>query len=127
MKKRLLIALMTIVGLLFLSTSFLAFAGGSAGGIGMSVLQLYDHTSNDKKGPIVVLDVVLNAPAQKSGIEKGDIITKINGKSTSGMEFNDILTKGLRGPPGTEVTLTVTRERPEKTFTVILKRIDITY
>jgi len=126
MKSRLLIIL-PIFGLLFLSICFFSFAGGNSGGIGMSVLQLYDHTSKDNKGPIVVLDVIPNGPAQKSGIEKGDIITKINGKSTSGMEFNDILNKGLRGDPGTEVQLTIKRAGSETTSTVTLKRIPMTY
>ena len=42
------------------------------------------------------------------GIRSGDIISKIEGESTHGVELDDAVKK-LRGPKGSEVTISITR------------------
>jgi carboxyl-terminal processing protease len=94
------------------------------GGIGLAVLQLYDHSrENNHKGPIVVLDVLEKGSAIQAGVERGDIITHIDGKSTSGREFEYILEEMLRGPAYTSVTLTIRRSSTGQTFNMTLDRV----
>jgi C-terminal processing protease CtpA/Prc len=58
------------------------------GGIGMKIFQLYDQTIENHKGHIVVVDVYKNSPAEKHGIQRGDIITYLDGRPTAGLDFN---------------------------------------
>ena len=48
-------------------------------------------------------------PAARVGLEAGDQIVKIEGKSTRGESIEDVAQK-LRGKPGTQVTITIIRE-----------------
>jgi carboxyl-terminal processing protease len=98
--------------------------GVEPGGIGLSVLQLYDHTAKNHKGPIVVLDVFEIGSAIKAGVQKGDIITHIDGKTTSGREFEYVLEEMLRGPAYTSVTLTIQRYSTGQTFNMTLDRVE---
>jgi len=59
-------------------------------------------------GKIVVEDVIPNSPAEKNGIKIGDIIMKIDGTSTSGLDIR-VVAKMIRGEIGTAVTLSVLR------------------
>ncbi len=74
------------------------------GGIGMKISQLYNYTTkgDDKRGSIVVLDVFKGSPAQKHGIQKGDIILKVNNETTKNNDFIDLLHDHLRGCPYTQ-------------------------
>lgn len=100
------------------------FAEESPGGIGLSVLQLYHHESRDHRGPIVVLDVLPKGSALKAGIQKGDIITHVDEKPTTGKDYRIILEEMLRGPAYTEVTLTIRRTSTNKTFNITLDRVE---
>lgn len=73
---------------------------------------------------LVVIAPIEGTPAAKAGVLAKDIITKIDGKSTEGMDVNDAV--GLiRGQAGTEVTLTVKRGGAEKVFKLKRERIEI--
>ncbi len=63
-------------------------------------------------------------PADKAGLKAQDIITEINGASTSGMSVDDAVNK-IRGPKGTKVTLQVVRDKSQ-TLTFTITRDDIT-
>ena len=52
--------------------------------------------------------VIINSPAEKAGMQAGDIITHVDGESTSGMESSELKEKVL-GEEGTIVTITVLR------------------
>ncbi|HMK65818.1 MAG TPA: PDZ domain-containing protein [Thermodesulfobacteriota bacterium] len=97
------------------------------GGIGLTVGQLYDETTKDHKGYIVVLNVMKDGPAEKSGVEKGDIITHINGNMTKGRELMDFLKNEIRGPEGKEVTLKIWRYSQEKRIEIKIIRTLIFY
>lgn len=62
-----------------------------------------------KDGEIVVVSPIDNSPAMKSGIESGDIITKVNNESIKDKNLNEII-KNIKGLPGTKVTINVRRE-----------------
>ena len=74
--------------------------------------------ANDKKG-IVVNKVIENSPASKGGIEKGDIIVKMNGKVID--DWNNFRNEIARLTPGTKINLTVIRDGKEKDVTVELE------
>ncbi|MFO0935682.1 MAG: S41 family peptidase [Gemmataceae bacterium] len=64
-------------------------------------------------------------PGFNAGLQAGDIITKINGKSTENMTVNDAR-KVIKGPVDTPVTLTVffMDERAERDVTLVRKIVE---
>jgi len=63
-------------------------------------------------------------PAESAGIKPGDKIVRINGKTTEDLRLSDAV-KLMRGEPGTQITLTVWREKEEKILNVSMKRANI--
>ncbi|MDB5188315.1 MAG: ctpA [Candidatus Kaiserbacteria bacterium] len=62
-----------------------------------------------KDSNLVVVSPLKGTPSEKAGIKAADIILKINGDSTVGMDTDTAVNK-IRGPKGTIVTLTIMRE-----------------
>ncbi len=62
-----------------------------------------------KDGVLTVVSPIEGTPAFKAGIQANDKILKINGKSTKNMTLIQAV-KLLRGPKGTEVTVSIYRE-----------------
>lgn len=73
---------------------------GQFGGLGLEVTQA--------GGLIKVITPIDDTPGAKAGIKPGDIIVEINGHSTDGLNLDDAVTK-MRGPPNTQITLTLKR------------------
>ena len=94
------------------------------GGIGLSVLQLYNHQDVCRTGPIVIIDVLPKGSASKANIQRGDIITHIDDVPTSGKDFDYILEYMLRGPAYTSVTLTIERNSSNEKFDLTLDRVE---
>ncbi|MFA6306292.1 MAG: S41 family peptidase [Patescibacteria group bacterium] len=67
-----------------------------------------------KDNIITIVAPLADMPAEKAGLQSGDKIYAINGESTAGLEIDEAVNK-IRGPKGTEVTLTIFRESFEKT------------
>ena len=86
---------------------------GEFGGLGITV--------GLKDGAITVVSPMEGTPADKAGIQSGDIILKINNESTLGFSLNDAVDK-MRGKPGTPITLTIYRKGKDKPFDVNLTR-----
>ena len=75
------------------------------GGIGVYV---------GKRGEeITVIAPVEGTPGFKAGIKAGDVIIKINERSTAGMSLDDAV-EIMRGNPGTNVKLSIKREDTDK-------------
>jgi Do/DeqQ family serine protease len=68
---------------------------------------------------LYVSDLVEGGGAQQSGIQKGDIITKVEG--TAIYESSDLQEHVGRMQPGDKINLTVLRDGKEKNFAVTLK------
>lgn len=66
-----------------------------------------------KKGKLKVIAPLEGTPAKRAGILAGDEILKIDGKSTENMSVEEAAIL-IRGPKGTEVTLTIYRDGWEK-------------
>ena len=73
---------------------------GAFGGVGLVISM--------KEGHITVVSPMDESPGANAGIQPGDRITKIEGKSTDKMTVGDTV-KRLRGLPDTSVTITVLR------------------
>ena len=67
-----------------------------------------------RKGQLQVIAPLEGTPAQRAGIRAGDKILEIDGKSTVDMTIEEAVNL-IRGPRGSEVTLTIFREEWEKT------------
>jgi carboxyl-terminal processing protease len=74
---------------------------GSFGGIGFEI------TIRDKV--LTVVAPIEDTPASRAGIQSGDMILRIDGKSTKDMTLMEAV-KLMRGPQGTQVTITVMRQ-----------------
>src|SRR2546429_2186487 len=70
-------------------------------GVGMIVRPRENHT--------VVLAPYAGAPAYNAGIRPGDVIVKVDDKSTDGLTTSEVADM-LKGPKGTIVKITVSRE-----------------
>lgn len=91
-------------------------------GIGITVAQLYDDRRKDHKGRVVVLDLLKNGPSALVGVEKGDIITHIDGKATKGRSLERIIAKLLRGEAGSFVELKIYRTEPPRLLNIRVTR-----
>jgi carboxyl-terminal processing protease len=89
-----------------------AVTHGQFGGIGVEL-------TLEGKVPEVISPID-GTPAAEAGIEPGDRIVKIDTQPTTGMDVEEIV-KRLRGPAGTRVTLTITRN-DRNPFDVTLTR-----
>lgn len=63
-------------------------------------------------------------PAQRAGVQAGDRILSVDGKTTKGLSVSEV-SNNLRGVPGTTVVLELEREGIDKPFTVSIEREDI--
>ncbi len=89
-------------------------------GVGMTIQpQLIDGTLK-----ILVLYPFEGTPSFKAGIKPGDMIISVDGKSTDGMDTAAVATL-LKGPRGTHVLVTLTREGHDKPMTFDLVRDEI--
>ncbi|QTA89523.1 PDZ domain-containing protein [Desulfonema magnum] len=134
MNKRLLHNSIFFIGFLILSLSVPATQSLSVeeksekfGGLGMVVAQIFDQEVENHLGSLVVLGVLDGKPAASHGIQKGDIITHIDGELTKGMMFEDLILKKLRGPIGSKAALTVSRHGEKTPLNFNLTRIEIKY
>lgn len=66
-----------------------------------------------KKGALTIIAPLVNSPAEKAGIRAGDKILKIDSTLTGDLTIDEAVNL-IRGPKGTEVTLTVMRGVEEK-------------
>ena len=82
-------------------------------GVGMNVEQ-------NKRG-LKVLRVFDGAPAARAGIQRGDFILGVNGRSIAGVN-SQVATSRIKGPAGTSVTLRVFTPGQERDRTVKVKR-----
>ncbi|HUD05599.1 MAG TPA: S41 family peptidase [Candidatus Saccharimonadales bacterium] len=89
---------------------------GSFSGIGA---ELGDQNNN-----LVVIAPLAETPAAKAGLQAKDIITAINGKSTTGVSIDQAV-DDIRGPSGTQVTLSIDRNGTALTFKITRANITV--
>ncbi|MEZ2226133.1 MAG: carboxyl-terminal processing protease CtpC [Microcoleus sp.] len=81
-------------------------------------------TQDEKTKKLVVISPIEDSPAFKAGIQAKDIISKIDGKITEGMDTNQAVNL-IRGQANTEVTLTIIRNNKEIEFKLKRAKIEI--
>jgi len=91
---------------------------GQLSGVGIQLAQ------DEETKKLMVIAPIEDTPAFKAGVLAKDVITKIDGKSTQGMDVNDAV-KLIRGQEGTPVTLTIQRGNQEKDYQLTRARIEI--
>lgn len=78
-----------------------------------------------KDKQIVVVAPLDGSPAQKAGLRSGDAILKVNNQLTFGWTLNQAVEK-IRGPKGTDVTLSVVHKGENKPVDIKITRDTIT-
>ncbi len=78
---------------------------GKFGGLGIQV--------GMEDGFVKVISPIDDTPAFRAGLQSGDLIIRLDGKSVKGMTLNDAV-KVMRGEPGTDIKLTVIREGADR-------------
>jgi carboxyl-terminal processing protease len=86
---------------------------GEFGGLGIEVGQ--------EEGFLKVISPIDDTPASKAGIQPGDLIIKIDGQPTKGLNMTESVDK-MRGEIGSKTVLTIVREGTAKPFDVELER-----
>lgn len=86
---------------------------GEFGGLGIEV--------GREDGFVKVIAPIDDTPAERAGLQPGDLIIRVDGQSTKGMELNEAV-RLMRGEPGTEIELTIMRDEDDGPFTVTLER-----
>jgi carboxyl-terminal processing protease len=80
----------------------------------------------DMQGTVpVIVAPIEGSPAEAAGIKAGDLILEINGETTEGLLIDEVISR-IRGPEGTEVTLTVQHAGEEGTEELTIKRASVT-
>lgn len=86
---------------------------GSFGGLGIEVTQ--------ENGAVKVVSPMDGTPAAAAGIQSGDFITSVDGESLMGLTLDQAVDK-MRGPVGSEITITIVREGQSEPFDVTMTR-----
>jgi carboxyl-terminal processing protease len=80
---------------------------GSYVGVGVTL------ENEDEK--VVVAAPIEGTPADRAGIESGDVVVAVNGESVRGEDLSQVVER-VKGPEGTQVKLTVLRGEEERVF-----------
>ena len=86
---------------------------GEFGGLGIEVSM--------EDGFIKVISPIDDTPAQKAGLQSGDLVIRLDETPVKGLSLNDAVAR-MRGEPGTDITLTIIREGEEKPLKIAITR-----
>ncbi|VAX05615.1 Carboxyl-terminal protease [hydrothermal vent metagenome] len=86
---------------------------GEFGGLGIEV--------GMDNGFIKVISPIDDTPAQRAGVEAGDLIIRLDDKTVKGMSLNEAV-KAMRGKPGSEIIVTIVREGLDAPFQITIVR-----
>ena len=86
---------------------------GEFGGLGLEVTA--------ENGLIKVVSPIDDTPAARAGIKAGDLITMLDGQTVQGLTLNEAVDK-MRGPPGSNIKLTIKREGVNTPVEVAMQR-----
>ena len=86
---------------------------GEFGGLGIEVTM--------ENSFVKVVAPIDDTPAAEAGIKSGDFITHIDGESVLGLSLSEAVDR-MRGPVGSDIVITVTREARDEPFDVTITR-----
>lgn len=81
-------------------------------------------TSNTESGAITIIKPMKDGPADKAGIQAGDIIYAVDGTKVTGKDLSEVLAL-IKGEEGTKVTLTVVRQGAKNYLDITITRAEI--
>ncbi|MBI2866285.1 MAG: S41 family peptidase [Chloroflexi bacterium] len=87
--------------------------GGDYEGIGAVVDQ--------REGKVIIVSPIEGSPASRAGIRPGDQILAVDGMSIEGLSLGEVIVR-IRGPAGTNVTLTIQHEGEPTPVSITLTR-----
>jgi len=77
-----------------------------------------------RNGHVTVISPIAGTPAAARGLRAGDVISKVAGEVTEDMNLDEVVDL-VRGPEGTNVTLTISRPGFKESFDVEIERTRI--
>jgi len=78
-----------------------------------------------KNNKLTIIAPLAGSPAEKAGLRAHDWVLKIDGQDTSTMSLIEAVSK-IRGPKGTEVTLTIKRgDEESRDYKIVREKIDV--
>ncbi len=86
---------------------------GQFGGLGIEVTM--------ENGFVKVVSPIDDTPAQRAGLQAGDLVIKLDEKPVKGMSLGDAV-KIMRGDPGEDITLTIIREGADAPIVTVVTR-----
>ena len=86
---------------------------GQFGGLGIEV--------GMENGFVKVIAPIDDTPAQRAGVQAGDLVIRLDDTPVKGMSLNDAV-KIMRGEPGTDIELTIVREGLDKPLQITITR-----
>lgn len=86
---------------------------GTFGGLGIEVSQ--------EDGLVKVISPIDDSPAAQAGVKTGDFITHVNSEPLLGLTLDEAVEK-MRGPVGSEITITILREGEPEPFDLSMTR-----
>ena len=86
---------------------------GQFGGLGIEV--------GMEDGFVKVIAPIDDTPAQRAGVQAGDLVIRLDDTPVKGMSLSDAV-KIMRGEPGTDIELTIVREGLDKPLQVTITR-----
>lgn len=86
---------------------------GEFGGLGIEV--------GMEDGFVKVVAPIDDTPAQKAGVEAGDLIIRLDDTPVKGLSLSEAV-KIMRGKPGTDIVLTIVREGEERPIKITITR-----
>ena len=89
---------------------------GSFYGLGISIQK--------RQGHVTVISPIEGTPAWKKGLRAGDIITRINGEPIDDWTSDEVV-RHLKGPKGTQVTITIRRAGFHEPIEMTITRAEI--
>ena len=90
-----------------------AGTSGEFGGLGIEV--------GMEDGFVKVIAPIDDTPAQRAGVEAGDLIIRLDDVPVKGMALSDAV-KVMRGKPGTDIVLTIVREGTDRPIRITITR-----
>jgi len=80
-------------------------------------------TEDQKAGTVTIVKPMKGSPAEKAGIQAGDLIYAVDGKKVAGMEISQVQAL-VKGEPGTKVKMTLLRDKKHVDVSVIRDQIE---
>ncbi len=90
-----------------------AGTSGEFGGLGIEV--------GMEDGFVKVIAPIDDTPAQRAGVEAGDLVIRLDDTPVKGMSLADAV-KVMRGEPGTDIVLTIVREGEDRPLRITITR-----